>query len=214
MKLVRGISLFIVCLGLFIIGCFLGASGHRFFYPGAYRTENAAQGAGEEAMFSETENMLPVSVSREQIITADTSFVVIEIDVDSKAERQEMTKVPTYYMGMDRKAFEEQIAQMDRSPSLSEKQKGFQGAEIRSFSGEKVELCKYYKKQAPEEENYYYLAILKDKVVVYLADEKTIYMETDIAAQELPEDVQQELIQKRIVNTEEDLYDFLESYSS
>ena len=51
-------------------------------------------------------------------------------------------------------------------------------------------------------------------MVVYRADGMTVYMETDIPAQDLPADVLQELIQKRVVNTEEDLYDFLESYSS
>ena len=40
-------------------------------------------------------------------------------------------------------------------------------------------------------------------------------METNILAQDLPSDVLQELlIQRRIINAEEDLYDFLESYSS
>ena len=77
-----------------------------------------------------------------------------------------------------------------------------------------MELCKFYQKQKDDREEYYYLAIQENKVVVYRADGKTVYMETDIPAQDLPTDVLQELIQKRVVNTEEDLYDFLESYSS
>ena len=39
MKLVKGISLFIIALGLFTIGCFLGFEGHDFFYPGVNREE-------------------------------------------------------------------------------------------------------------------------------------------------------------------------------
>ena len=77
-----------------------------------------------------------------------------------------------------------------------------------------MELCKFYQKQKEDREEYYYLAIQENKVVVYRADGMTVYMETDIPAQDLPADVLQELIQKRVVNTEEDLYDFLESYSS
>lgn len=39
-------------------------------------------------------------------------------------------------------------------------------------------------------------------------------METDIRAEDLPAEVLQDLLQQRVVNTDEDLYDFLESYSS
>ena len=157
---------------------------------------------------------MPVSVREENIISADTSFVVIEVNLDDQSERAEEIPVPPYYMGMDREAFETQLQSFDRSPSLQELQKGFQGSEIRSFSGGKVELCKFYQKQKEDREEYYYLAIQENKVVVYRADGMTVYMETDIPAQDLPADVLQELIQKRVVNTEEDLYDFLESYSS
>ena len=203
MKLVKGISLFIIALGLFTIGCFLGFEGHDFFYPGVNREESR-----------ESEEKMPVSVREENIISADTSFVVIEVNLDDQSEQAEEIPVPPYYMGMDREAFEMQLQSFDRSPSLQELQKGFQGSEIRSFSGGKVELCKFYQKQKEDREEYYYLAIRENKVVVYRADGMTVYMETDIPAQDLPADVLQELIQKRVVNTEEDLYDFLESYSS
>lgn len=222
MKLVRGISLFIVCLGLFIIGCFLGFSGHEFFYPGtSIEGATAEKKAAAEGTVKEKTSVIgqqaAVSVQDENIITADTSFIVIEVNVDDKTENAEEIPVPAYYMGMDRTEFEKQIKSQDDSPSLTELQRGFQGSEIRSFSGAQVELCKFYKSQEDEEneENeYYYLAIMDDQVVVYKADGKTIYMETDISADDLPSDILQELLQKRVVNTEEDLYTFLESYSS
>lgn len=209
MKVVRGISLFVIALGLFTIGCFLGFEGHDFFYPGdRVERQKTHIAAGE------TEK-IQTSVPDENIISADTSFVVIEVDVDEQSERAEVIPVPTYYMGMDRDTFEKQIQSFDESPSLQELQKGFQGSEIRSFSGSKVELCKFYQEKREEKNEFYYLAILNNRVVVYFEDGQTIYMETDILAEDLPSDVLQELlVQKRIVNTQEDLYDFLESYSS
>lgn len=210
MKVVRGISLFITAIGLFVIGCFLGFEGHNFFYPG----ENAAK-SGTEVVQTAPEDKIQVSVPPQNTINADTSFVVIEVDMEKQSEIAEEIPVPTYYMGMDREAFEKQIQEFNRSPSLLEMQKGFQGSEIRSFSGSKVELCKFYQEKTEEGETYYYLAILDNKVVVYFEDGQTIYMETDIPAEDLPADILQELlVQRRIVNTEEDLYDFLESYSS
>lgn len=210
MKLVRGISLFITAVGLFVIGCFLGFEGHNFFYPG----EDAAK-SRTDVVQAAPEEKIQASVSPQNMISADTSFVVIEVDVNRQSEVAEEIPVPTYYMGMDREAFEKQIQDFNRSPSLQELQKGFQGSEIRSFSGSKVELCKYYQEKKEDWKQFYYLAILDNKVVVYLKDGQTIYMETDIPAEDLPADVLQELlVQKRIVDTEEDLYDFLESYSS
>lgn len=210
MKVVRGISLFVIALGLFTIGCFLGFEGHDFFYPGMNAEKSKAG-----TVSSASDEKIQVSAQDENIISADTSFVVIEVDMDDQSESAEEIPVPTHYMGMDREAFEKQIESFDRSPSLQELQKGFQGSEIRSFSGSRVELCKFYQEPKEPEEEYYYLAILNNKVVVYLADGKTVYMETDIMAEDLPADVLQELLtQKRVINAEEDLFDFLESYSS
>lgn len=210
MKVARGISLFVIAVGLFAIGCFLGFEGHSFFYPGV-SAEKSRSGIAASA----SDEKMHVSAQDENIISADTSFVVIEVNMEDQSESSAEIPVPTYYMGMDREAFEKQIRNFDSSPSLQELQKGFQGSEIRSFSGSKVELCKFYQEQKEAEEEYYYLAIQNNKVVVYRADGQTVYMETDIPAQDLPDDVLQELLtQKRIVNTEEDLYDFLESYSS
>lgn len=210
MKVVRGISLFIIALGLFVIGCLLGFEGHSFFYPGERAEQNKVNAAT-----AAPEKKIQVSERDENVISADTSFVVIKVNVDDKSESTEEIPVPTYYMGMDREAFEKQIENFDRSPSLQELQKGFQGSEIRSFSGSKVELCKFYQEKREEDAEFYYLAICDSKVIVYCSDGQTVYMETDIPAGDLPADVLQELLtQRRVVNTEEDLYDFLESYSS
>ena len=209
MKLLKGISLFILAIGLFSIGCFLGFEGRGFFYPGTNT------GSGMEISASDgEEKTVQAAAQKENVISADTSFVVIEVNLADRSEKAEEIPVPTYYMGMDREDFEKQIQTYDSSPSLNELQKGFQGSEIRSFSGSMVELCKFYQILAEETDEYYYLAIFKNKVVVYKSDGKTIYMETDIPAEDLPPEVMQELIQTRVVNTEEDLYDFLESYSS
>lgn len=210
MKVVRGISLFIIALGLFVIGCFLGFEGHGFFYPGE-RAEKSRMNTVPDA----PEERIQASGQEKNIISADTSFIVIKVNMDDRSESMEEIPVPAYYMGMDREKFEKQIENFDRSPSLQELQNGFQGSEIRSFSGSKVELCKFYQEKKEETTEFYYLAILDNKVVVYREDGQTVYMETDIPAQDLPDDVLQELLtQKRVVNTEEDLYDFLESYSS
>ncbi|MCI9003885.1 MAG: hypothetical protein HFH39_01305 [Lachnospiraceae bacterium] len=51
-------------------------------------------------------------------------------------------------------------------------------------------------------------------VAVYEADRKTRYSTTGILLDELPEELQQEIRQGKVVEGEEQLYNFLESYSS
>ena len=51
-------------------------------------------------------------------------------------------------------------------------------------------------------------------MVVYLFDQSTIYEFTDIPFEELPKEVQTSVKQKKYVETEEELYAFLENYSS
>ena len=59
-----------------------------------------------------------------------------------------------------------------------------------------------------EKNEGYYLAELHGYVVVYLSDQSTIPFE------ELPKEVQTNVKQKKYVETEEELYAFLENYSS
>ena len=65
-----------------------------------------------------------------------------------------------------------------------------------------------------EKNEGYYLAELHGYVVVYLSDQSTIYEFTDIPFEELPKEVQTSVKQKKYVETEEELYAFLENYSS
>ena len=51
-------------------------------------------------------------------------------------------------------------------------------------------------------------------VAVYEADRKTRYSTTGILLDELPEELRQEIQQGKVIESEEQLYNFLESYSS
>ena len=60
----------------------------------------------------------------------------------------------------------------------------------------------------------YFLAFMDSKVIVLKEDKRTVYMTTDISSQMLPEDLRQEIMQLYYVENEQELFDFLESYSS
>ena len=67
-----------------------------------------------------------------------------------------------------------------------------------------------------KELTYYKYMIYQDgeRLTVYESDSTTIYMQTDIMVAQLPEDVREQLDLGIGIRTEEELYDFLESYSS
>ena len=65
-----------------------------------------------------------------------------------------------------------------------------------------------------EEDEGYYLCEMQGFVVVYLNDRKTIYEMTEIPLSDLPEEVQQEVEAGKYIATRDELYGFLENYSS
>ena len=86
------------------------------------------------------------------------------------------------------------------------------GLEVLSFSRERVVVQMNYQYLQPG--SCFYLAVQNNEVVVYLEDMETIYINTGIKLDSLPEALQLEIIQMMWVEDEESLYDFLETYSS
>jgi hypothetical protein len=60
----------------------------------------------------------------------------------------------------------------------------------------------------------YYIKVEHEKLVVYKSKNHGIFMETSIEKDMLPQDVQERLKIGIFFESEEELYDFLESYSS
>lgn len=67
----------------------------------------------------------------------------------------------------------------------------------------------------PETPSYLYYGIEEDgRLSIYDAITKELYMNTDILIRFLPWEIKEKIADKIYFNTLEDLYDFLESYSS
>lgn len=60
----------------------------------------------------------------------------------------------------------------------------------------------------------YYLKEEQGYVCIYLDDGKTLYENTSIRMETLPESMQSEIRDGKRIHTEKELYDFLENYSS
>lgn len=227
MKVVKGISIFFLCLALLGLGFFLGVKTMNFFYPGDQSKENAHIRQNQtESSVGETTSSVSEVLDAETIaygearavasvtetLCVDTEYVIMEVDVLDETTEQSTFKLPDKYVGMDREQFIEAMEVYESNPPLSELERGFVDLEVLSFSREKVVVQMNYKFVQPS--NSFYLAVYDGRVVVYLEDKCTIYIQTDIMLEDLPDELQEEIIGMMFIVGEEELYDFLESYSS
>lgn len=209
MKLVKRISLFMalstVMLGL---GGWGALKAEEFFYPNRYvpGVQNRDE-TGEAAK----EQVIETAAADIPVVTADTRYLVELVDLDHGTVTESEEMVPVMYIGLTRDELLEAIAAYDENPPLTEQEKGFETIELTSFSRDRVVVCKYYKQKEPEG---FYLMVADHFIVVYEEDRSTIYMNTDILLDLLPDSLQREIMEGKYVASEEELYLFLESYSS
>lgn len=60
----------------------------------------------------------------------------------------------------------------------------------------------------------YYLLFEAGHVKIYLGDRETLYEETEITLEDLPDDLKEEVLRGKGLKSPGELYDFLENYSS
>ncbi|MBQ8598443.1 MAG: hypothetical protein IJ409_11710 [Lachnospiraceae bacterium] len=204
MKFVKRISLFFIYpMTMFGIGFASNMAIMEFFYPG----ENVPvkSNTGKE------EISVQVSVTEEPVVNADTLYVVQSYNAKTGEASAEEETAPDKYMGLTRDMLSSEIESYNQNPSLHDLEKGFTFMELVSFSSERVVVRKSYE---PEEEKGFFLLNEDHKVVVYDHSLKYVYMSTDIFVDELPEQIQEEILHMKYIENESELFNFLESYSS
>lgn len=232
MKFVKGISLFFVvpCI-ILAIGIWIGVEVTHFFYPGEQKHHTVSEeqikqeetppktminmqesAAGEYKVSSEeTEAVTEVS-SNAETLSVDTEYVLEETDVVSGSVVETVWRLPDKYVGLNREQFLEAMDHYKMFPPLSEMERGFVDLEVLSFSRERVVVQMNYQYLQPG--TSFYLAVRNNEVVVYQEDMETIYINTGIRLDTLPEEMQLEIMQMLWIDDEESLYNFLEAYSS
>ncbi|MBQ7358674.1 MAG: hypothetical protein IJW63_01110 [Lachnospiraceae bacterium] len=207
MKFVKWISLFFIdALIFFCIGFYYGMKTENFFYPGSKTNETYQS----PHIIREESDAEPVAVE-EECITKDTRYTVKSVVMPDEDISSETIAVPEQYIGMNRETFLVAMENYSLVPPTEEREKGFVNVEVESFSSSQVKITMYY--ENPEIKNFF-LAVFDHQVIVYEEDKTTIFMRTGIHLEDLPEEIQMKLIAGMTLETEEELYNFLESYSS
>lgn len=239
MKVLKGIGLFFVYpASMLLLGFWGGVRVTNFFYPGdvyeergvrhSYETEEkpsadkpsvegpsveelSAEGLADEPKEDSDDAAKTVSAQRDTL-SADTEYVLLETDILRDTEVETSWKLPNQYIGMDREQFLTAVENYSSFPPLSEMERGFVNAEVVSFARDRVVVRMNYQYVQPG--TGFYLAVKDHEVVVYLEDQETVYINTGILLETLPEDLQIEIMEMRFVEDEGALYNFLETYSS
>lgn len=235
MKFVKSIGLFfvypVVMLGL---GFYAGVEASHFFYPGD-QSKYTRQEMEQRNDFSQEESIWEnassgeVSEEWEDICTdyglvtrevgmssetlcVDTKYILEETDITNQTVVETTWRLPDKYIGMNREQFLEAMENYEAFPPLAEQERGFVGLEVLAFSRERVVVQMNYRYVQPSVS--FYLGVYDNEVVVYLEDRETMYIETDIRLDTLPEDIQSQIIGMMWIENEVALYNFLENYSS
>lgn len=211
MKLVRRISLFMIMAAVLLVaGGYTALKAEQFFYPNRYPDkENIIQ--LDQQRVIEEEQVIEAAVEDIPVVTADTQYLIEEVDLTKGIINEKEESVPVKYIGLDREGMLAELASYDENPPLSELEQGFQTIELTAFSKDRIVICKYYKEK---EDNGFYLMVADHFIVVYEEDKQTLYMNTDILLDSLDESLQAEIMQGKYIESEDALYNFLESYSS
>ncbi len=147
-----------------------------------------------------------------------TLYVIEEYDRYTREKNVITERIPAQYIGMNREELEDALALYLKAPSLQDLERGLQEIRLASFSPEQIVVRKsYFLKPEPDlksEPDRYYLTEEDGYVVVYYRNMENLFCETGIELESLPLRLQTEIREVKTIETEEELYAFLESYSS
>lgn len=147
-------------------------------------------------------------------VTTTSDTVCIYEDIDKKDGSMSVveTKLPAKYIGLNREELESILAQDSMAPTLEEKQKGFKSQHLELFSADKIKVLRIY--DTTKELTGFYIMEVDGEVRVYEHDKTTLYFKTGLKPENLPPDVRLELQEGKFMDTELQVYHFIESYSS
>jgi hypothetical protein len=153
-----------------------------------------------------------VDVITSEVILPTTAYVLETFDINTnKLETQEQNP-PGYLVGLTRDEVIDYLENYMNDMTLSEYNKGLISYELLKFSKDRVVIRKSYNQgMVPYR---YYIVVEEGYVVVYNSDLKSVYKYTHIEAKDLPEEDRVALSQGIYVDSLEELYSLLESYSS
>jgi hypothetical protein len=169
--------------------------------------------ASEEFEVSEEEQTDYVETGTEQVrTTCDTVCIYQDIDQNDGSMVIVEASLPAKYIGLKREEFEALLADDNKIFTLDNKLSGLKSQHLELFSAEKVKILRIY--DTTTELTGFYIMEVNGDIDVYKSDKETLYFKTGLTFDELPLDVRSEVQNGKYLETEIQVYHFIESYSS
>lgn len=146
------------------------------------------------------------------VTTCDTICVYENIDKKDGAVSTEERKLPAKYIGLTREQLEAALLQDSQTMTLEDKEKGFKSQHLELFSSDRIKVLRIY--DTSKENTGFYIMEVNGEIGVYREDKTTLYFRTGLDPKALPADVLNEVREGKYMDTELQVYHFLESYSS
>jgi hypothetical protein len=154
-----------------------------------------------------------VSTSQtEATVLPNTKYTLESYNMKSNQTETQELNPPAALVGLTRQEVLQYITEYMSDMPLSEYNKGLISYELVSFSSDEIKMKKSYNEDFVP---FRFYVVVKDGyVVIYNSDLKSVYSYTHILAKDLPEEDRLSLSQGIYVNSLDELYALLESYSS
>ncbi len=211
-----------IYLGSFVLMCILFSACYYMSYLHALHDFNQRAIERKDKLLTLTQTVSPSPISEPdsqavneeiEMTVQPTTEYILEI-YNMKTDKTETQKLnpPATLVGLTRTQVLEYLADYMSDMPLSEYNRGLIAYELVRFSGDVIEIKKTYNEDFVP---YRFYVVVKDGyVVVYNSDLKSVYSYTHILAEDLPEEDRIALSRGIYVNSLDELYSLLESYSS
>lgn len=175
----------------------------------ALEKNNITQAKTEDTQQDETQAVVK---QPDTVILPTTQYILETYDRKTDNVTTEELSAPGYLVGLTKEGVIDYLTEYMKDLTLSEYNKGLISFELKNFSAEQIVLRKTYDEDTVPFR--FYVVIKNGYVVVYNSDLKSVFKYTYIDAKTLPEEERIKLSQGIYVNSEEELYSLLESYTS
>ena len=157
-------------------------------------------------------DILPVDMNPSLTIQPTTKYVLETYNMKTGITEIKELNPPGYLVGLTREGVENYINEYMKDMTLSEYNNGLLSYDLINFSGDRVVLRKSYNEDIVAFR--FYVVVKNGFVVVFNSDLKSVFSYTHIEAENLPEEDRIALSQGIYVDSLDELYGLLESYSS
>ena len=211
-----------IYLGSFVLMCALFSACYYMSYLHALNDFNQKAIERKDKLLTLTQTATPTPATEQDSVSVNegtettvqpTTEYLLEI-YNMKANKTETQKLnpPSYLVGLTRGQVEDYLVNYMKDMPLSDYNKGLISFELVRFSSDVIEIKKTYNEDFVP---YRFYVVVKDGyVVVFNSDMKSVYSYTHILAKDLPEEDRIALSHGIYVNSLDELYSLLESYSS